>query len=157
MRKRFLVKLGLVVLLSIVAIVLIPADKNYKIRISQTSSLPYKIFFSRKCCECPKKFSYVVFPSKHIEGQNFVKQIVGLPGDKIELSEEEICVDGKNCGSFQFWSPTLNIPLSPIEEAVIPEGYFYAYATHHKSFDSRYQEFGLVKIDDIEEIAWPIF
>jgi hypothetical protein len=36
---------------------------------------------------------------------------------------------------------------------VIPEGQVFLYSPHPKSFDSRYQEVGLVQVSDLEGTA----
>jgi Signal peptidase, peptidase S26 len=42
------------------------------------------------------------------------------------------------------------ITLTAIKPQVIPEGRVFLHSTHPKSFDSRYQEVGLVAVSDLE-------
>ena len=46
---------------------------------------------------------------------------------------------------------------SPIQSGTIPEGYVYVCGSHPDSFDSRYAEFGLIRVENIREKLWPLF
>jgi type IV secretory pathway protease TraF len=43
--------------------------------------------------------------------------------------------------------------ITPTQDQVIPEGQVFLYSPHPKSFDSRYQEVGLVQVSDLEGTA----
>jgi conjugal transfer pilin signal peptidase TrbI len=77
-------------------------------------------------------------------GFRFLKYIVGTAGDEIRNLNGVIYV-----GLTKVGKATKTKLLTPIEDGVVPEGYIFAAGTHPESFDSRYQEFGLVKTSDI--------
>lgn len=83
------------------------------------------------------------------------KQIVGVPGDLIRIDNGAFHVAGKKYGQILTHSRS-GSPMTPINEGIIPEGYFFVYATHPQSFDSRYAEFGLVHLDQLVEELCPL-
>ena len=124
------------------------------IRLNQTSSLPYKLFLSLPLCT-PKKFDYISL--HHPSTPNLlVKQIVGIPGERIIHQHKHIFVNNHDCGEVLSITPS-GAYLSPIEAEEIPEGYLFVYAPHPESFDSRYQQFGLVRTTQLQEMLWPIY
>lgn len=128
--------------------------ESFPFRINTSTSLPYRIFLRKQKGEV-KRHIYVSF--SHPENTKpLVKQVVGLPGDHIEKREDHILVNGFDCGKVVSITKTGN-RVTPLDCEVIPEGYLFVYASHPESFDSRYQEFGLVEIDKIEEELWPVF
>jgi conjugal transfer pilin signal peptidase TrbI len=124
------------------------------IRVNQTSSIPYK-YLLRIPFNTPKKYNYVAL--RHSSTPDLlVKQIVGIPGDRILHQKGHIFVNNLDCGEVLGMTST-GAQLSPIEMKEIPEGYVFVYAPHPQSFDSRYQQFGLVQTDQLQEVLWPIF
>lgn len=85
-----------------------------------------------------------------------IKQVVGFPGDEIKICKGHVIINGKNCGIPLEKSDT-GLTYTAIQEGFIPEGYFYVYSSHEKSFDSRYAEFGLVQATQMEKELWPLF
>ena len=126
----------------------------FGIRINYTASLPYKFFFSTRF-RAIEKYSYVSLRSSASQ-TTLVKQIVGIPGDQITHQEEHIFINAHNYGKVLKVN-LLGSPLTPIEEGIIPAGYVFVHASHAESFDSRYQQFGLVQIARLQERLWPIF
>lgn len=124
------------------------------IRVNQTPSLPYKYFLGTSF-RTPQKYDYISWhhsSTPHL----LVKQIVGIPGDRILHQNGRIFVNHLDCG--KALNTTSNgDPLTPIDITEIPEGYVFVYAPHPESFDSRYQQFGLVQTSQLQEVLWPIF
>lgn len=48
-------------------------------------------------------------------------------------------------------------PLHPLKATIIPEGYVFVATSHPRSFDSRYEEFGLVKQEHITGKCFGLF
>lgn len=93
----------------------------------------------------------------------FTKRVVGLPGDQITnplrgsplrgKTKKGLTIKAKN-GSFTITYPLLERTkegeiLTPLPNQAIPEGYLFVVGDHPRSFDSRYEEFGLVSINNI--------
>ena len=128
------------------------------LRINNTNSMPQTLFmsFKRKPQEPLKRGDFVCF--KHpLSPQRLTKMVVGLPGDRIDLKDQHVFVNDQDYGAYFLVSPRSGKELNPIQVEQIPDGFVYVHAPHPESFDSRYAEFGLVKIDDIEEVLWPLF
>lgn len=83
----------------------------------------------------------------------FTKRVIGLPGDYITRDKAHLTLKAQN-GAFAIILPLLNQtkegkPLTPLSFEVVPQGYFFVTGDHLRSFDSRYEEFGLVKKENI--------
>ncbi len=126
----------------------------FGIRYTVSPSLPYKVFISRPFKKLARD-QYVSFlhPKSEVA---LAKQVVGLAGDHIAVVDASIRINGQDYGSIVAISKN-GMPLSPIDDQEIPEGYVFVYAPHQESFDSRYQEFGLVAVDQLKESLWPLF
>lgn len=75
----------------------------------------------------------------------YSKRVLGVPGDRIVYNKDGITVIPQE----SYLLPLLNKtskgkPLTPIAINVIPEGYLFVAGDNPQSFDSRYEEFGLV-------------
>jgi len=81
-----------------------------------------------------------------------VKRVIGLPGDRVERTDGKIQVRSQNAhnkstdvASYLLLDKTRDGKvLNPLKSTVIPERYVFVAGDHPRSFDSRYQEFGLV-------------
>jgi type IV secretory pathway protease TraF len=118
-------------------------------------------------------------PHYKMKEMTFIKLAGGFEGDKIKAGEKEVYVDGKLIGEEKdvnlkavatnseiewkyrevFVGDKLigvakthslkGAPLEIITSGVIPAHKFFAYTPHKDSFDSRYQDLGLVDEKDI--------
>ena len=87
------------------------------------------------------------------ESYLFAKRVIGLPGDQITKTKKDLTIKAEN-ESCAITYPLLDKTkegqvLTPLSSPIIPEGYFLVVGDHLRSFDSRYEEFGLVSIDNI--------
>lgn len=148
--KTIIVSALFVLLFVVTSMISLP----YGLRINQTNSLPYKLFFSKPIDKIAPN-TYVMFnhPASPIP---LVKCVIGVPGDQISREEATVLVNNKAVGKCLEHSPSGKI-LTPIEPGNIPKGFIFVCATHPESFDSRYQEFGLINIEAVKEILWPLF
>lgn len=90
---------------------------------------------------------------QYVGEHTFTKRIVGVPGDYIKRTKKGLEIKASN-GAFTTTFPLLNKTkegqvLTPLSLQVIPEGYLFVVGDHLRSFDSRYEEFGLVPIDKV--------
>lgn len=123
-------------------------------RWNMSDSLPFSAFKSSPVKEI-KKGMYVSIrhPKSNL---NLAKQVVGSPGDKIQIIQNHVWVAGNDYGAILDKSRS-GKPLKPISIQTIPQDHFFVHATHPESFDSRYEEFGLIHQNQIREILWPLF
>lgn len=116
----------------------------------------------------PDRFDIVVFHAP--EGKDYIKRVIGLPGDTIEYKDDQLYINGK-----AYEEPYLDEYKSQITEGtltqdftlqeidptldVIPEGYVFVMGDNRRySKDSRH--IGIVSEDkligDTNVIFWPI-
>jgi len=132
-----------------------PYDSGFGVRINRSESLPQKIFLSRPITFPPQVGDIVTFthPSNRMP---LAKGVVGVAGDVIRVGNNHIFVAGVDRGEIQLFTPSGRL-LEPIAETVIPDGYIFAWAPHPLSHDSRYDDFGLILVTDLEEKLWAVF
>lgn len=126
---------------------------------SRTNSLPYHLFLNLKQMT-PKRGHYTCFDSPWY-GARVIKKVVGIEGDILSYDDEG-----------NLWVKTLgaglpNAPVSlkigkykkeskdgrllnPIKPGVIPKGMVFVVGDHERSFDSRYEELGLIPEKDLQ-------
>lgn len=81
----------------------------------------------------------------------FIKYIAGMEGDDVRREGNKVYVNDELIGEAKEDSG-----LHPIDSKKIPEGYVFVRGTHEDSLDSRYQEFGLIKEENLrgKAIGW---
>ena len=90
---------------------------------------------------------------QYVGEKSFTKRVMGLPGDIIIKHQKELEVKAKN-SSVSTLFPLLDKTkegqtLTSLSLQSIPEGYLFVVGDHPRSFDSRYEEFGLVPIGKV--------
>ncbi|MDF2952581.1 MAG: hypothetical protein K0S18_2164 [Anaerocolumna sp.] len=107
-----------------------------------------------------KRFDIIVFyPYGHDVEEYFVKRIIGLPGETVQIIGSEIYINGEVLEEDYGKDP---ITYSGIAEEPITLGneeYFVLGDNREISFDSRYEEIGIISKDNIGGRAilriWP--
>lgn len=102
----------------------------------------------------PKRFDTIVFkPNGNKKSHYYVKRIIGLPGESIQIKSGVVYVDGEPLKD----KIDLSIVNSGIaeEEIQIGEGeYFVLGDNRNSSEDSRYANIGNINKEDIAGKAW---
>lgn len=115
---------------------------------SYTDSLPQH-YFLQLVSKSPKKRDLTLAYNDFYQG-NLIKQIIGIAGDHVWYDQEQrLWVNDQCVGSCRSHTDS-GKELTPISAQVIPEGYVFLYAPHSESFDSRYQEVGLVPVNQLQ-------
>ncbi|RKM57088.1 signal peptidase I [Butyrivibrio sp. X503] len=98
----------------------------------------------------PERFDIVVFPFKHGNKQNFIKRVIGLPGEKVRIDDEgNIYINGEILEE-NYGAEVIEDPGMAREEITIPEGEFFVLGDNrNNSMDSREEAVGLIKKSDI--------
>ncbi len=80
----------------------------------------------------------------------YSKRVLGIPGDYIVHNDSGITVIPQESEPLSLLTKTSKgKPLNPIANTLIPEGYLFVVGDNPQSFDSRYEEFGLVPIEKV--------
>lgn len=88
--------------------------------------------------------------------QKLLKFVAGLPGDKVDIIENQICVTPKGKSIACVWGEIKekdkdgNNTVSLLQPCIIPQNKVLAMTAHRGSFDSRY--FGLVDISTVTKM-----
>jgi conjugal transfer pilin signal peptidase TrbI len=110
---------------------------------STTASLPHRTFLKLKQMS-PQKGDYTCFDSPWYGG-NVVKKIVGVAGDSITYDTEGNLWVGRQLKVDRPKKKSKDGRLlTPLKPGIIPEGMVFVMGNRERSFDSRYEEMGLI-------------
>ena len=117
---------------------------------SPTDSLPQRYFVQLPNIK-PKKGDLTVVYNGFYKGK-IIKRIIGVAGDQISTDGHgNIFINQQKIGrAHEHTNIQSGLTLTTIKPQVIPEGRVFLYSPHPRSFDSRYQEVGLVPVSDLE-------
>ncbi|TCT16981.1 signal peptidase I [Natranaerovirga pectinivora] len=102
----------------------------------------------------PKRFDVIVFPYKMNPNQLYIKRVIGLPGETIQLVNGEIYIDGAVLEEDYGLEVFLNAGIGT-DPVVIADGeYFVLGDNRNNSSDSRFVDVGNVPKGDIVGRAW---
>lgn len=127
------------------AVLLISIIHKTRLLISPSKSLPYSVFLLLKGVSGQKGDFITIQGHKtaYFEDLLFTKQIVGVPGDAVSFKEGFVWINGRKAGLFLTVTKK-GKPLTPLKTRAVPQGYLFVMGEDERSFDSRYEEFGLV-------------
>jgi len=104
----------------------------------------------------PKRFEVIVFPYRYGEDTFYIKRIIGLPGETIQIKEGVIYINGEaleeNYGLEQIEVGKEGMAASPITMG--EDEYFVMGDNRNNSSDSRVFDVGLIQKDDMVGRAW---
>lgn len=103
----------------------------------------------------PERFDVVVFPFRNGERKNYIKRIIGLPGETVQIDYDgNIYINGEILEE-GYGSEVINNPGLAAEPITLGEGeYFVMGDNRNHSEDSRFAEVGAVSKDEILGRAW---
>jgi signal peptidase I len=110
----------------------------------------------------PQRGDIIVFKYPQDEKKDFIKRVVGLPGDKLEVREKTVYVNGKPLNeSYAYYAdpeifPGGEQPRDNLGPMIIPkDSYFVMGDNRDHSLDSRY--WGFVDLNKIKGRAFLIY
>jgi conjugal transfer pilin signal peptidase TrbI len=114
-----------------------------------THSLPHRLFLNLKNLT-PNKGDYTCIKSAWYGG-NVIKKVVGVPGDRLAYDKSGNLWIGK---ALKIGKPKRKAKdgrlLTPLKPGIIPQGRVFVSGEHERSFDSRYEELGLIPEKDLQ-------
>ena len=115
-----------------------------------------------------KRRDMIVFPFPPDPTINYVKRVIGLPGERLEIRKDLVFINGelidepyayfepKERSSMQARGLTDTAPVSRYGPIVIPEGKLFVMGDNrYNSADSRY--WGFVELETVKSKAWFIY
>lgn len=103
----------------------------------------------------PKRYDIVVFPYLHEEQVYYIKRIIGLPGETVQVIDGFVYIDGELLESDIYGAEVMEDAELAEEPITLGEDdYFVLGDNRNHSSDSRDPSVGLVKRKDIMGKAW---
>ncbi len=97
----------------------------------------------------PKRFDIIIFPYPDDEDIIYVKRIIGLPGETVEIIDGEVYINGSETPLYDYFV-TVEKPTGNFGPYVVPDDcYFVLGDNRNDSKDSRYWENKFVSKDKI--------
>ncbi|MGH7904646.1 MAG: signal peptidase I [Candidatus Dormibacteraceae bacterium] len=101
----------------------------------------------------PQRGDFVIIRDPWDASQNFIKRVIGLPGEMISIRNAHVYINGKRLiepylSDTEAW--TYQTTMAPIK--LRPRSYFVMGDNRNHSTDSR--DFGPVSVNDVEAKAW---
>lgn len=94
----------------------------------------------------PQRFDMVIFTSP-ATGEEWVKRVIALPGETIQIKEGAIWIDGKELEGDIYGNAPIDISGVAQEPYTVPEGSYFVMGDNREgeeSWDSRYEEVGCI-------------
>lgn len=103
----------------------------------------------------PKRFDIVIFPYQYAERTYFIKRIIGLPGETVQIDPQgNIYINGEILEE-HYGAETMEYAGLAAEPITLGEDeYFVLGDNRNVSEDSRYPDVGNIKRSDIIGRAW---
>lgn len=132
---------------------------NYQFAWNKTESLPQKLFII-KMGELPLKYDYIMFyaPSTSTlkSKSTVIKKVIGVSGDVVTKTEQTFYINDKKIGIAKTHSLKGRL-LREGKVGIIPKGKYFVWTPNKNSYDSRYDEIGLIDERYIIGVAYPLF
>ncbi|WP_456276273.1 signal peptidase I [Bacillus sp. AK128] len=105
----------------------------------------------------PKRFDIIVFHAP--EGKDYIKRVIGLPGDRIEYIDDTLYINGEAYDEpylEEYKKDIIDRPLTnsftlqdtPVNSEVVPEGHLFVLGDNRRlSKDSRH--IGVIPIEEV--------
>lgn len=102
----------------------------------------------------PERYDIVVFPYQYEEKTYYIKRIIGLPGETVQIIDGYVYIDGELLGE-NYGSEIIENPMTAAEPITLGEDeYFVLGDNRNHSSDSRDPSVGLIKRSDLIGKAW---
>lgn len=100
----------------------------------------------------PKRFDVVVFHSPVEEGKNWVKRIIALPGETVQILDGKVYINGKQLNEDIYGNDLIEYSGVASKPYVVPKGTYFVMGDNRiggNSWDSRYEEVGSIEKKEI--------
>lgn len=103
----------------------------------------------------PERYDVIVFPYKYEKRTYFIKRIIGLPGETVQIDDEgNIYIDGEVLEEDYGYEPIDYPGLAAEPITLSNDEYFVLGDNRNNSEDSRFEDVGIINREDIIGRAW---
>lgn len=102
----------------------------------------------------PERYEIIVFPYKYEENTYYIKRIIGLPGETIQIKDGYVYINGELLGE-EYGAEVMQDPgIAENEITLGKDEYFVLGDNRNHSSDSRVANVGVLKREDLLGRAW---
>ena len=102
----------------------------------------------------PKRYDIVVFPYRYEESTYYIKRIIGLPGETVQIVDGMVYINGSPLNE-HYGNEVIEDPGSAAEPITLGDDeYFVLGDNRNNSQDSRASNVGLIHRDELLGRAW---
>jgi signal peptidase I len=102
----------------------------------------------------PERFDIIVFPYQYEENTHYIKRIIGLPGETVQIIDSKIYINGEVLEEDYGAEPIADPGLAAEPITLGEDEYFVLGDNRNHSTDSRFADVGTIKRSDITGRAW---
>lgn len=102
----------------------------------------------------PERFDIIVFPYKYQENTYYIKRIIGMPGETVQVADGVVYIDGEVLDENYGAEPMLDGGIASEPITLGEEEYFVLGDNRNNSSDSREAAVGVLKREDLIGRAW---
>ena len=103
----------------------------------------------------PKRYVIIVFPYKYEENTYYIKRIIGMPGETVQIRDGYVYIDGKRLTSDIYGKEKIKDPQTAAEPVTLGDDeYFVMGDNRNHSMDSRDPGVGVLTRKDLIGRAW---
>lgn len=102
----------------------------------------------------PERYDIVVFPYQHAENTYYIKRIIGLPGDTVQILDGYVYINGKLLGEHYGAEPIKDPKLAAEPIKLGDDEYFVLGDNRNNSSDSRDPSVGVLHREQLLGKAW---
>ncbi len=97
----------------------------------------------------PKRFDVIVFPFQYQDETYYIKRVIGLPGETVQIQDGEIYINGKILKESYGYEEIRNPGFASSEITLAADEYFVLGDNRNNSRDSREPSVGNISREDI--------
>ena len=97
----------------------------------------------------PDRYDVVVFPFQYQEGTFYIKRVIGLPGETVQIMEGKVYINGKELNDPYGYEAIRNPGLASNPITLRQDEYFVLGDNRNNSADSREPSVGTISREDI--------
>ena len=102
----------------------------------------------------PQRYEVIVFPYQHAENTYYIKRIIGLPGETVQVKDGAVYINGEQLDEHFGAESMVNAGIAAEPITLGEDEYFVLGDNRNHSSDSREPSVGVLKRDQLIGRAW---